>query len=669
MAEGCLTDLPPTNPISELLMGVLGKNFFPPYDANFTADRDAFSNEKLLQFQFPGGGKAGPVGNQNDNSIAEVIAPLIGKLASAFAFFGPLFIIIDVIRAIIDIICALFNPIPLLFAIADLLINVLPPLIALFPPFSVILLAINVIKILAAIIGAIVAALIPLIADVVNNASQIITKIQELNIQAVELIEVKLCQLFQEFGNIISGFGPIKYILELLGLFMKMGAKLPCFPALAASSQASQAISACCDNSNCPPGILFPATGRAKVLSVIEQQTMPGFDDVVIIKPLTTIQILTAKHQANESGLSAPIVGQNISSVEFEKLQNYVVDPDKLSAPGGSTPSGLSSDEAAETPYTLKARVTNSDTGQSVLADLIFVFPAFSTIANSFGLTDAQLISLLATVGLGFISANYLGIIQIRDDSFVVGDNLTYEIVPNYSELMKQSLISLGCHPEVQKNSLALFNFIGGDQGFRPVSEKIGADSIPQPPIEELQDLLDTIQADPTNSVDPLPILNDYLGELAEVFDSLICAGANSFKSIFEASRSTVLANGKDKAVVAVQLRDLGDNNLILGGVLPGSNITVEFKTTFGDLGPVEFDTSSGTFRTTFSSARVGNAEITASLVVRGSECMKLSEFDQSIPAITQKVLQISAVAETGAYPRARTQNQYIHSRGGRSRR
>jgi len=734
---GCLPNVPPTNPISQLIVGALGENFYPPFDPNFAPPkRGQMTEEKLLKMILPGGGKLKPIGDPKHVHISEYIAPITGLLGSVFAFFGPIYIILDVIRAIIDIICSLFNPVPLILSIVDLFINVVPPLIALYPPLSSILLAINVIKVLVSIVGAIGASLVPLIKDIVEKALEVPGRLAEGDIAFVDIVEVKLCELFQEFSNIIAGFAPLKFVLELINIFMNLGAKGFCVAGTADNPGAP-----CCGPEECPPIIINPSYGKMVVLDTIKSFSLhdifdkiniplkamsdtfndiigsifdfvedkligplngvielmknivgPGIDllsglpiskpnlslqiptpdgeDVTFVHPLMTLEYKTATSGPNALGLVSQVgLGHKYSKNEIAGLQKFIVDPEKLASPLPSIPSFFGGGKQPDKAATIRVRLRDPKTNVEVVADAIFQFPTLQTIAARLRLTEADIRFLLRTARMDFIPLNYLGILQVRDDTFEKGTELEYEILPDEIELLKQELIGSGCLSEVQnaKNiTNKLFDYSGGGKS---LASWTGFSVITPPPEEELREELQKLIANPTEVVDPIFILNNYLDELAEIYDSILCVGANGIQSTFASSKTSVLANGKDRAILSVRIKDAGGNDLLVGGQIPGSRFRVQFNSTKGTVGPVIFDEDSGTFNAALSGEDIGDAEITASFVVREGICMNLSSFQSSPAAVTVKTIKVRFVNEKTAYPRARKQNQYVQSRGGRARR
>lgn len=888
---GCST-VGPTNPISALIVGSLGENYFPPYDLNFQpVDRSKLTEEKFLKMNTPGGGKIKPIGDPKHVHISEYLTPISGVLGSVFALFAPLYIILDVIRALIDIICALFNPIPLILTVVDLFLNVVPPLIALYPPLSSILHAINAAKLITAIVGGVASALIPIIFNVVECALSIPAQISEGNIGVIDNIAVKICELLQDFTNALAGFGPIKFILDMLEVFLGLGAKFFCVGAPAGDSP-------CCTSENCPPIIINPPAGEATVLQSIKRFSLKdladfifdflniglepltdflaivvgvindfigiitdtlddtvspiidqvigvintileslnglvfgaltpvidgldlssftfsfssiipdvpaldltleapdAWDDVVFIQPAMFIEYNSAVSQANENGLISQIgIGHNFSPAEMSELQNFIIPPEIISVPLPKLPKflgGSDDEEEDKDPATIKVKLTrpggapverqvvgetkiftyntigtnfdpivipgtttvasgaagaiefslpNGDpnplfeteipyvqgtlprnfgeymvdyengavvvfvgtaetpftttqyalyeAGREVvmnysylatteavtsIASAIFEFPTLEQVLAGLGLPNTEaaadtIRNLFQLAGLGFLPLDSLGIIQVFDDTFDTGDEIEYEIMPVQIELLKNNLIGLGCQNDIQAAAQALTALITADTPdvLEPLGNQIGL-QFPAPPEEALQELLDQLTEDPTTPVDPLPILNGYLEELAEFADAVLCTGASSVSSEFTVSKPFVLANSKDTATVRLTIKDQGGNDLLVGGLLPSSDFRAQFDTTLGELGPVEFDPDTGSFFATISSNTAGIANITAKFIVRGEVCASISEFTDL--EVREQVLNVEFVPERTAHPRVRRQPQYVQSRGGRARR
>lgn len=278
----CFESTQPINPINQLVLATFGDNYSPPYNNSFQPpDRTALTNEQLLQLQYPGGGKAKPTGLDTNQSISDYIAPIIGSLSSILSFFGPIYIILDVIRGIIDLICALFNPVPVVATFVEFFLNVVPPLIALYPPLSSILHALNAVKVIAAIAASFLAQVTAIIDLIVANALEIPDLISQGNLAAVEGINTKLCVLFQNFTNQIGAFAPVQFIIELVNLFTSLGSKFFCINE-----------SACCNSDNCPPILINPPAGIARLVQTNVRITLAdvlGVYATAVEGPLNTI--------------------------------------------------------------------------------------------------------------------------------------------------------------------------------------------------------------------------------------------------------------------------------------------------------------------------------------------------------------------------------------------
>lgn len=304
---GCVP-VGPINPFNQAIMAAFGPNFYPPFNAGLQpVDKKAMTNEKLLQMQFPGGGKIKPTG-QPYTSINELLTSVMGPIGSIISGFGPIFIILDLIRAILDIICSLFNPIPVIRSIVELFLNVIPPVIALLPPLASILFAIDIIKLIIAIIMAMLSSLIPIIEQIIECGTKIPEDIHKGNFAAVDGCAQRICQLLQLFLNEIGALAPISFLLEILDFIMGLGAKFFC------AAEAD-----CCDSESCPPIIREPPSGGGVILSSqagLSFEPVPGFP--IVIVPESTV-------------LSVP------SHPDVYDLKKFIIDSSKLSATSEDT--------------------------------------------------------------------------------------------------------------------------------------------------------------------------------------------------------------------------------------------------------------------------------------------------------------------------------------------
>lgn len=612
----------PVNPLNTILLEVFGDNYFPPYNTGFQpTSRSDMTNDKLLQMQTPGGGKIKPTGDPVSRHISEILSPVTGALGLVFAFFGPLFLILDLIRAIIDIICAFFNPVPVIAAVVELFITVIPPVIALYPPLSTILHALNTAKLVTSIVVALTSSIIAIIDKIVENALSITDLIAEGNVAAVEAVATKICVLIENFANELGAFAPISFIIELLELFMSLGSKFFC---------ASDAV--CCDPESCPPIILDPPTGTGfisfsqtgltlgDILSfLVDADTKALLDEFVLIQPemlLTTTD------------------GRNL-----RQLNDYIVEPDKI--PGAASEAD---------PATVRVRVTNETTNVTITAR------ATEATSNT---------------------------IRLRADDFPLGSFVSYTVEPDQVSLLKLNLIGLGCEDDIREAAggvervfdEATFQgrqIVGPGSGpLDPLVIKMGGQEFPPVPLPDYNECLERQQADPTTSQAQciFDISSSYLDDVKNFALDLVCIGADRANSTFEADRLFATADSKDGITLSLTINDANGVNL-LENFLPNAIIPTDFDarfaTTRGSIGPVVFDDASSSFRATLTSDSVGSAEVTAAFQIRGQTCMEPGTSDGF--SISDQVIEVQFRPIGGDVPRRRRRPTYVQSGGGRRR-
>lgn len=638
----CFVDAEPINPINQLLVDLFGDNYFPPYSsAGQPPNQTKMNNERLLQWSLPGGGKSKPPSQPQLSSITDLIAPMTAILGQFFTFLGPLFIIIDVIRGIIDVICAMMNPGPLIAAILQLITVIIPPLIALFPAFAMVLMAINVCKLIVSIIVSMLSILIPLIELIVNNALSIadLLAAPNFNIAAVDGVTLKICTLLQSLDNQIGAFTPISFILELFDIFASMSSGFFCGPG-----------SDCCNGNACPPFVVNPPAGKAKVVSkedVGALRLLLGdyISDLFGIKNSMTLRVLSATSSENPFGiLSSKGVGSTYSSPELLAGAKYIVSPGKIAIPASNGPSN-----GPAKPYTLALKMTRD--GQTKTARITDIRSSGSDV-----------------------------LIEVDRDDFDVSQNVDFTLIPDMTTLLSLNMIGLGCVNEISVASQGLANQAnadlaataitnGGSQannGLSSLRDKVGRE-LPRPPISDLAGIADKIILEPTTNVgeEMSTVLLDYLDEVTSYYDSILCIGASRLKSDFSISKNIVTSDGYDSATLTMTVRDQGGAPL-LAGLLPNSTARVEFYSTKGIIGPAIFDDITGAYQATISSVDDGDAEITAALVIDNNTCMVPGVFDGF--AVTDKILRVNFIPSEEIFGRRRPTNQYVQSGRGKRR-
>lgn len=612
MADCFNVGLDQINPINQLILDVFG-NVFAPSQSTVSQppDKTELRQTEMLKLVLPGKIEIAPPPNPLAKTIQDFISMVIGPLSSVMAGLAPIFIILDFIRAIVDIICSLFNPIPLVAAVVKLLVEFAPPVIALFPPFAIIPIAIDIAKIVVAICVSIIAEIVPTIVVIVNNARSITKLISEGNIKAVVGVNSKICQMIQELQNQTGILSAIGFILDILDFFMSLGSAFFCFPSFSGSDDSS-----CCDEENCPAIFINPAGGVARVVDV--RPSILG-----VIEPETELEVLTAVSQPNAIGLLSSVgIGHTYTVAEMNAHNDYIVNQ-------------------AQQP-TIKIKMTRGSLSKTV---------SVSSIID--------------------------GRIKVRDDTFSVGSDVNYIIVPDKDALLvspNTKKIGLSCMDDIILGSNGLRTKINtgnkatmdaGLSGLDPLAVKLGS-TFPRPPLTDLNDAITALAANPTVSQNDRinGILQDYIDKVSDFYDRVICIGANSAQSSLSADKTFAFAN-LDSVKLSLRIRDIGGNNLLLGGI-PGTTATAQFFTTLGTISDPVLDSNAGVYTATLTTDTPGIANITAAFTVAGQSCMLPQFFDGF--TFSESIVSVKFAADSGDFQKRRRDRQYVQARGSRRR-
>lgn len=642
-AANCFSDVAvPVNPINQAILDVFGDNYFPKYDPNYQpASTESLANENLLELSLPGGGQIKPPVHAEMGSFGEILAPIMSGLSSVLSFFGPIFIILDVIQGIIDVICALFNPEPIISAVIRLFVEVLPPLIALFPPFASILLALNVVKTLTAAGLTILTSTISILDEILSVSAQITEEISAGNFFALDAISSQICLLLKEIDNQLGIFSGFSLILQIIDLFMSIGSGQFCSPS-----------NECCDEDSCPPIIVNPAFGAARISNVVAQydvddlindiigiftdplEDIVGFLgieleipdantglDFVFTYPAMQVNTISRVSGENSNGLVSSVgVGYNYSASEFAKYTDFIVKNEFTQ-------------ESEEThPTTLRARLVAS--GQEIIAKVKKV--------------------------------NSNGSFVVATNGFNNNTIVQYEMQPDLEKMLAENLVGLGCVGPIGEAQENLNAYINDGGGLDPVTVKIGG-PIPRPPLEDLQRIIDEVANDPTQDKtgDFAGVINGYLGDLADVYDKLVCVGANGANSEFQADSNFAFVNS-GSVTLSLKVNDIGGSNLLVGA-LPQTTSNVQFFTNHGTVGPVSFDSANNQFIASLTADEAGIAEVTAIFAIDDDSCMTPQESTGDL-VFQEKRVTVNFVNDTGEFARRRNTKDYVESKGGRRR-
>lgn len=623
----------PLNPINQVLVDIFGENFTP--GTGQPVDHTKMVNEKMLQWVLPGNAKIKPSGSPQLSSLGDALSQMTGVMGYIFSFAGPLFIIVDVIKGIINVICALLNPGAIVSAVTDLILNILPPLLGLFPVFAGILIGVDICKLIIGIVVQMLTQIIPLIDLIKENFDSLQAHLSPpgFNFSMVEPITVKICMLIQQVTNGIGLFNPLSVIVDAFKLMTQSGMSLPCSPG-----------DDCCGTVTCPPFIVNAPKGRA-IFSSEFDASVPrlvlgdSISDSLGIISTTTLSLTTAVVSPNKFGLvGAKPIGSDFTTADFLDGARYVIPPTKIPKPETET-SG-----APKSPYTLALKVTNDRTNTVQYGRIKSI-----------------------TAGTSFIAR-----IEIEKITAADGDTFTYELLADTDSLLSLSLIGLGCVGEIASASqqVRVQTTEGGSNGSGGTVDSIDVRTgvtLPDFPQEDLDRLLRDLITDPgnNNGAEFRDVLSQYISDIAQYHDKLLCVGASRLVTEFSVDKSTLVADGKSTAKLTMIVKDKSGAPL-LANLLPNSKATVEFYSTLGDISSPIFDSATGTYTANFSATDFGQAEISAALVIDNSVCMIPGVFDGFL--VNDRILTVNCVAKEESFAGRRADRNYVQSGRGKRR-
>lgn len=513
----------------------------------------------------------------------------------------------------------IFSIFGVLFLILDLIRAIIDIICAMFNPEPMIL---AIIDLFVTVLPPIIALYPPLstilmIINVIKLVVAIVVSLLAILIPLIDLVvenATSIATLIAS-GNLRAADSVTS---KLCGLFQQFANELGAFDPISFILEMIEFFSSlgskffcssdesCCDTTSCPPVITNPASGTATIVSVTDGATLGDFI------PLLPPDI--AAFPITESLLTISDASGNLGG-----LQNYVLDPATLTG---------------ENPATVRVSVNGEE------------WPAKSASTSSNSIT-----------------------LKVDDGSgFTAGDQVSYEVVPDTTQLLQNNLISLGCVDEIREAANGLQRrFKAG--ALDPIVGRIGPFPRPDGLRAALEAILAAQEADPTTdrTQNIKDVADLYLADLADYFADAVCLGADRVQTEFTATTSFAFANGIGFSNLQLTPKDANGVALLVGAI-PNAidKFSAQFVSTLGSIGPVSFDRATGTFQATITSTEVGVAEVSAIFLVNGQECVRPGITDGF--TVTDKIVSIEFASEGGRYAKRRAERQYVQSRGGRRR-
>lgn len=546
-----------------------------PYDV-----KEANSN-LLLRFDTPGGGGmegfANPGKGGNIGSAIHTLLMLLSPFITIYSLILPIF---GIIFGILEVLCALMNPFAAIAAVSKLFKKWIPAFMSILPPIAGVALLQQVIEALLCLIYWVMTEVVPTIQLIVDNILGLIEAFanrDDLFDVKLETVEFKLKNLLKTLIQKLGILKAFKPVLELLFLILRLFAGFPCGDGRSSPGllwdRGEESDSTCCSDF-CPPIL----SDRSKAPEGFGVMLPAYYGDCM---PMFVFQMFT--------------INQDIQLLEpyQESLQEQMfcqMDEEiKYAIPPGAT----------QNRALIKIEISDANQGP-------FKFTA----------------PVLDISGPWVKIGSPLAII-------FNGQLVYYKFKIDYDMMVMQSMIGIGCHPDVKllKDNLAekypMPQVIEANPEAEPVLEDYislidnldllfnGAFDIvdgiagDEPPFDDRVDAMNEVQNQ------AIQLLNDYADTLTTAHEALTNRNMDRSFSLLEVNKNVATADGKDFALITVTPKDLG--NSFIARAIPNNIIPkVDILSTFGTITNKRFNNEAGTITAELRSNKIGEAQITA---------------------------------------------------------
>jgi hypothetical protein len=181
-----------------------------------------------LNFQVPSGKIDASLSTNKDKEILDAVLSLIDKFTPFLMFYKMFLAVLKIIACIIEVICALMNPFSLMGAVCKLFSECIPEFISIFPPFALIVMIISLIKLIITLIKYLIKKIEDLINRLKNNLTNLARAMLLGNTKAMNAIIAKLGDILCIIRRIMTAFGPIATIIDIIKQILKYALGFPC---------------------------------------------------------------------------------------------------------------------------------------------------------------------------------------------------------------------------------------------------------------------------------------------------------------------------------------------------------------------------------------------------------------------------------------------------------
>jgi hypothetical protein len=414
------------------------------------------------------------------NSLLEKFSPFL----MLYKFFLP---VLNLILCIIEVLCSLLNPFTLGGAISNLFRNCIPEFLSIFPAFAIPIMIMSLLLLILSLIEYLITRIIGIIDVIVANLNMLGKAAPRLDNDSIIGIVKKIGDLLCSLQNLFVVFGVLTTIIQIIKAILSLGFRIP------PCSSSGGNPSSCCTPDVCPAFIknnsdIISSTGTFLYYNEV------GIDSGLVLPasfPPIISSIRSESWQFYDANLSTSQAFSNIV-----KAYDLPAGTSKIFFPGGTN--YTTTTDPNSTPYTISFRFFY------VPADFSYnptdpKGPRYMRIVNAIvkdpptlGVSSynndlvapfngtLNLIGGVVTEDNGdivvdsqnrpiplntFIHQNSTNI-PANEGSYFPNDgylfqDLTYTFTINHEVLVGESLITLGCIPEVAVNKDFINNTIG----------------------------------------------------------------------------------------------------------------------------------------------------------------------------------------------------------------
>jgi hypothetical protein len=487
-----------------------------------------------------------------------------------YKFFLP---ILNLILCIIEVLCSIPNPFKLSRAIRRLFRQCLPEFLALFPFFAIILMIIALILLIIALIEYLIERILQLIAIIIQNIKTLSMAAKRLDNDSIIGITKKIGDLLCLFQNLFVVLGIIALIVNLMKSMLSLSFRIP------PCDSSSNNVDGCCSTDVCPSFLKNNGDGITRSTGNFLYYGETAIDSGLTLPPgFAPILSVLRSESWQFYDPSSPQFQEFINIVNAFDLPEGV---SKVFFPEGAT--YKTSTSPTSVPYTIDFRLFYNPGAFGVLADPLgprfikikdaiiqapptdgtltfdgktYVAP-FNGTLNLVGGTiteddDTIILNNGNPITLNdFFHAplNFYGNIPNPNDAVLFSD-ITYTFKINYEVLISNTLITIGCMPDVAIDRDFINTTIGAQfnvNGFKLTDPTTGVVGLLPDAAAAQQCVLDnvntfrqsiSIESATAFQNNVLDCLSKLKADASTALTAVIAAGFDQYKSTFSVDPS-----------------------------------------------------------------------------------------------------------------------------------